>query len=118
MAVDSPGIGKQRVCHHPILGELPVGRVISFSFDGQVVDAIDGEPILAALVAHGFRRCRTTRHNSEARWFFCGIGRCTDCMMIVDGIPNVRTCVTPVRNGMIVETQEGAGRWSADVDSA
>jgi hypothetical protein len=31
--------------------------------------------------------------------------------MIVDGIPNTRTCVTPVREGMKVETQHGLGQW-------
>jgi hypothetical protein len=31
--------------------------------------------------------------------------------MIVDGQPNVRTCVTPASDGMIVETQVGLGRW-------
>ena len=30
---------------------------------------------------------------------------------IVDGVPGVRTCVTPVREGMVVETQEGLGEW-------
>ncbi|MEA4893161.1 MAG: 2Fe-2S iron-sulfur cluster-binding protein, partial [Peptococcaceae bacterium] len=29
-----------------------------------------------------------------------------------DGQPNVRTCVTPVRAGMKVETQIGLGRWA------
>jgi len=29
--------------------------------------------------------------------------------MIVDGKANVRTCITPVREGMVVETQHGYG---------
>jgi len=35
------------------------------------------------------------------------LGRCTDCMMIVNGQPNVRTCVTPARDGMVIQTQVG-----------
>ena len=35
------------------------------------------------------------------------MGRCSDCMMIVDGQPNVRTCVTLVKDGMRVEVQHG-----------
>jgi hypothetical protein len=31
--------------------------------------------------------------------------------MIVDGIPNTRTCITPVRDQMKVQTQHGAGTW-------
>lgn len=41
------------------------------------------------------------------RGIFCAIGRCTDCVMIVDGQPNVRTCVTPLHAGMKVQTQYG-----------
>ena len=32
-----------------------------------------------------------------------------DLVMEVDGRPNVRTCVTRVREGMIIRTQEGNG---------
>ncbi len=71
-------------------------------------------PILAALAAHGIRRCRKTAVRHEPRWFFCGIGRCTDCVMIVNGQPNVRTCVTLVEEGMRVQTQVGRGIWKDD----
>jgi hypothetical protein len=27
--------------------------------------------------------------------------------MVVDGIPNVRTCITPLKEGMVVKTQYG-----------
>jgi hypothetical protein len=29
--------------------------------------------------------------------------------MVVDGVPNVRTCVTPLKASMKVETQNGRG---------
>ena len=44
------------------------------------------------------------------RGFYCAIGNCASCQMIVDGEPNVRTCITLLREGMRVETQEGKGR--------
>jgi aerobic-type carbon monoxide dehydrogenase small subunit (CoxS/CutS family) len=53
---------------------------------------------------------RYTKKGSP-RQMFCGIGRCTDCVMTVDGIPGVRTCVTEVREGMRVERQRGSGSW-------
>ena len=98
-----------RVREHPILGELPEGKVVHISVDGRMLPAVEGEPILATLAAHGIRTCRTTTHRGEPRWFYCGIGRCTDCMMVVNGVPNVRTCVTRVEAGMQVETQYGRG---------
>lgn len=110
-------IGELRVLDHPILRDLPE-EVVRFTLDGQTLTGVDGEPILAALAAHGIRHCRTTSRRQEARWFYCGIGRCTDCMMIVEGVPNVRTCVTPLRQGMRVETQHGVGHWSFEHDRA
>jgi hypothetical protein len=104
-------LGKYRVADHPILGEQLEGQVVRFTFEGQELTAVEGEPVLAALAAHGVRLSRTTPRFDEPRWLFCGIGLCTDCMMIVDGVPNVRTCVTPVREGMRVEIQYGLGAW-------
>ena len=56
---------------------------------------------------------RYTVKKQEPRGLFCGIGQCTDCAMIVDGKPNVRTCITPVRAGMGIETQNGLGKAGA-----
>jgi hypothetical protein len=38
--------------------------------------------------------------------------------MVVDGEANVRTCVTPLREGMRVETQIGAGTTGAGAAGA
>ena len=35
-------------------------------------------------------------------------------MMVVNGIPNVRTCITPVEDGMTVEVQDGLGKWRGE----
>ncbi|MDP3130257.1 MAG: 2Fe-2S iron-sulfur cluster-binding protein, partial [Bacillota bacterium] len=43
------------------------------------------------------------------RGFYCAIGNCSSCHMIVDGKSNVKTCVTPLCAGMNVETQTGKG---------
>ncbi|MGI6603771.1 MAG: (2Fe-2S)-binding protein [bacterium] len=100
-----------RVNEHPVLGQLAEAPEVTIEVDGRSITAREGEPIAAALLAAGIRVFRTTRRLGHPRGLFCGIGRCTDCVMIVDGIPNVRTCVTPVRAGMKIETQRGLGRW-------
>lgn len=64
-------------------------------FNGRPIEALEGEPIASALMNAGIRAFRTTARRHEPRGIFCAIGRCTDCMMIVDGVPNTRTCVTP-----------------------
>ena len=100
-----------RVTRHPILGDLRQQARVTLYVDGQPLEAFEGEMIASCLLASGRRFMRLTERTGEPRGVFCGIGRCTDCVMIVDGVPNVRTCVTPVRDGMRVETQRGSGRW-------
>ncbi len=91
-----------RVEKHPVLGDREVGRLVFITVDGKEIQAVEGEPIAAALLAQGMRVMRKTPRYGEPRGVFCGIGRCTDCIMTVDGVPNVRTCVTPVKGGMVV----------------
>ena len=96
-----------RVTDHPILGEMKDVRTVTFFYNGKPMEGIEGEPVAAALMNAGIRVFRTTAKRHEPRGIFCAIGRCTDCMMEVDGIPNTRTCVTSLREGMHVEKQEG-----------
>ncbi len=95
-----------RIDHHPILGYTEKRRRVTVRVDGAEVEAREGEPIAAALVAAGIKVFRTTRKRDEPRRVFCAVGRCTDCIMTVDGQPNVRTCITPVRDGMEIQTQK------------
>lgn len=94
---------------------LERGQKVTLIVDGVSVPAYEGESVAAALLADGRRILRTTPRRGEARGMYCGIGICFDCVMTVDGRPNVRTCQTPVRAGMQVETQHGEGNWGTDL---
>ena len=100
-----------RIDDHPILGKDYRDTWVNIFFDGKKLKAIKGETIAASLSANGIYKFRTTSRFKKPRGIFCGIGRCTDCVMIVDGIPGVRTCVTAVEEGMKIFTQVGPGRW-------
>lgn len=93
-----------RVVRHAVLGEMGGGRPATIYVDGRPITARQGEPIAAALYAAGIRTTRYSPHSGEPRGPFCMIGRCTECAMTVDGVTNVRTCLTAVRDGMKVET--------------
>lgn len=95
-----------RIKEHPILGKIEHSNEVEFYYDGQKIKGLEGEPIAIALKAAGVMVHRYTKKNHSPRGVFCGIGRCTDCVMVVDGVPNVRTCVTPLKEGMDVRTQE------------
>lgn len=103
-----------RITNHPIIKSFPKGERITFLFDGKTMEGFEGEPIAVALRANGVKIHRYTAKRKEPRGIFCAIGRCTDCVMVVDGIPNVRTCVTPLREGMKVETQYGRSNKGMD----
>lgn len=96
-----------RIEQHPILGGFPKGKLVSFTFDGKTMEGYEGEPIAAALKAAGIGTFRYTKKEHKPRGVFCAIGRCTDCVMVVDGQPNVRTCITLLKEGMKVQTQDG-----------
>lgn len=97
----------ERIKEHPILGIQEKGRPVTFTFDGKELKGFEGEPIAAALKANGVMVHRYTKKQHKPRGIFCAIGRCTDCVMVVDNVPNVRTCITPLKEGMDVRTQYG-----------
>lgn len=99
----------ERIKKHPILGETPEGRMVTFTYDGQELQGVEGEPIATALRVAGVMVHRYTKKRHEPRGVFCAIGRCTDCVMIVNGKPNIRTCITPLEEGMVIQTQYGGG---------
>ena len=87
---------------------LDRGRRIGFVLDGAAAEAYEGETVSAAVMADRDLGLRVT-DRAQPRGYFCGMGVCFDCVMVVDGVPNTRTCVTWVRDGMVVEHQDGAG---------
>ena len=79
------------------------GQAITITVDGVPLPAYEGETIAGALLAAGRRAWRRTSHG-QPRGVFCGIGLCFDCLVTVNGTPNVRACLTPEAAGMVVET--------------
>ena len=66
------------------------------------------------------RRPRRDAHDAgrSPRGVYCGMGVCFDCLVVVDGVPNTRACVTWVREGMVVARQDGLVAASRPVNSA
>ena len=91
-----------RITNHPIL-RFTNGEVIYFFYNGIKVKAYTGETIASALQANGITNFGLSSKLKRPRGFFCGIGKCSSCLMNVDRVPNVRTCITEVKEGMIVE---------------
>lgn len=93
-----------RILHHPVLSVKP-GPAIHFFFNGRRLRAREGESVAAALYAAGVRIFSRSFKYHRPRGLFCLSGRCSHCLMRVDGVPNVRICRERVRPGMRVESQ-------------
>ena len=78
---------------------------LTFNFDDRAIRAYKGDSIASALYAAGVRTFSRSFKYHRPRGLLCVSGRCPNCMMTVDGVPNVRTCTEPVRDGMKVEHQ-------------
>ena len=65
--------------------ETPKRKKVTFSYDGKLLEGYEGEPIATALKAAGVMAPQIhMARNHEPRRNLCAIGRCTDCVMIVD----------------------------------
>jgi len=87
---------------------LERGARVVVTLDGRPVIAYEGESVAALLLAEGITATRVTR-GGEPRGVYCGMGVCFDCLVVVDGVPNTRACMTPVADGMVIRRQEGLG---------
>jgi predicted molibdopterin-dependent oxidoreductase YjgC len=88
-------------------------RAWRISLDGKDMSVREGQTIAAVLLASGCKVFRYTIRNHEPRGLFCGMGICFECLVQIDGRPNVRACQTLVRDGMRVATQHGEGVWES-----
>jgi sarcosine oxidase subunit alpha len=89
--------------------------VIRFEFNGKPVTARPGDTVASALYRSGQRIFSRSFKYHRTRGLLCLAGKCPNCMMNVDGMANVRTCVTPVRQGMRVQHQHAWPSLETDV---
>src|SRR2546421_11115329 len=90
------------------------GSPVEFTYDGKRVSGFAGDTVGSALYAAGRRVFSRSFKYHRPRGLLCCSGRCPNCMMTVDGVPNVRVCVEPLRPGVDVRDQNVLG--SADRD--
>jgi predicted molibdopterin-dependent oxidoreductase YjgC len=86
------------------LPRLKGSETLALVVDGEPVEAYPGETVATVLLALGRQTFRHTDRQHAPRGLFCGMGVCFDCLVTIDGQPNVRACMTPVQAGMVVET--------------
>jgi sarcosine oxidase subunit alpha len=79
---------------------------VTLSVNGKDVPAYKGETILAALMAAGYKTLKKSPLEKNPRGALCGMGVCFECIVTVNGIPNIRSCMTEVEDNMEIEIDE------------
>src|SRR6266508_2891350 len=74
-----------------------------------------GDTIGSALYASGRRVFSRSFKYHRPRGLLCCSGHCPNCMMTVDGVPNVRVCVEALSEGMVVTPQNVLGKLDFDL---
>jgi len=80
-------------------------RPIAFTFDGRAYTGFAGDTVGSALYAAGVRVFSRSFKYHRPRGLLCVRGYCANCLVNVDGVPNVRACTEPVRTGQRVVAQ-------------
>jgi D-hydroxyproline dehydrogenase subunit gamma len=90
----------------PLDGNIERGAAVTIALNGKPVTAYLGESVATVLLSEEIVAMRTTTLG-EPRGVFCGMGVCFDCLVVVDEKPNTRACMTWVKEGMKIRTQDG-----------
>ena len=88
---------------------------VSFTFHGKTVQGFEGDTIGSALYASGQRVFSRSFKYHRPRGLACCSGHCANCQMTVDGIPSVRVCTAPLREGAVVKGQNYVGSLTRDL---
>ncbi len=83
------------------------GERFAVGLGGRLLTAREGQTVAAVLSEAGIRVFRQTA-TGKPRGLFCGMGVCFECLVTVDGVPDQRACITPVRPEMEIELQVGS----------
>ncbi len=94
-----------RIKKHPIL-QIPELEEIIFYWNGHPLKAQKGETISSALFANGIRIFGHHHKDKSPQGIFCANGQCSQCMVVVNGIP-IKACMQEVKDNMKIEPLEG-----------
>ncbi len=81
-------------------------QTISFTFNGSTIECEAGQSLASALTNEDQRELRRTRFGDEPRSIFCGIGICFDCVVVINGVANQRSCLIEAQDGMNIESAQ------------
>lgn len=91
---------------------------ITITYENREIPARTGQTIAGAMYEAGVRIFSRSFKYHRPRGLLCAAGRCPNCMVNVNGEPNVRACMTPVEEGQEVKGQNAWPSVERDALSA
>ena len=76
---------------------------VTIRVNGTPVMGALGQTLAGVMLAANTLSWSTTAVHARARGAFCGIGVCFDCLVVVNGQPDVRACQRRASEGDVVE---------------
>jgi sarcosine oxidase subunit alpha len=77
---------------------------INLTINGNNVRAFEGELISTVLQVEGISIFNRKHKTGKPSGIYCGMGVCYECLVTVNGVPNVRACQTYAKDGMEIIT--------------
>ncbi|CAD7848215.1 MAG: hypothetical protein [Olavius algarvensis Delta 4 endosymbiont] len=103
-----------RFDHLPTL-KIDGNTKIPFEYKGKEYFGVQGDTVATALYANGVRMFARSLKYHRPRGLYSLDGECSNTLMEVDGIPNVRTENTLLKSGMVIKEQNVKGSAAYDL---
>jgi sarcosine oxidase subunit alpha len=103
---------KKRITKHPIL-EIPARKEVPFTWNGEKLAGYENEMIASALIANDVHIFGHHAKDHSPQGIFCANGQCSQCLVVADGL-SVKSCMTPLKEGMKIESIEGLPKLPED----
>lgn len=84
--------------------ELKRGKPVLITINQIKLTAYEGELVSTVLHCEGIHVFQRKPMNAKPSGIYCGMGICYECLVTINGVPNVRACQTPVTDGMTIST--------------
>ncbi len=92
---------------------------VKIILDGVETEVAAGISVAAAVLGHQHHKAfHNNSIDASPRSPYCLMGVCFECMLEIDGVPNVQSCLVGVQENMVVNRQEQAKPFSPKVEGA
>ena len=81
-------------------------ETISIIFEGKNLDVEIGQTVASALLVDGKMVFSSSVVSGQPMGPYCMMGVCFECLIEINGIPNQRACMIPVREAMKIKRQQ------------